>query len=58
MVANRLSANAFHAGLKKSRNNRGRMSPPGRQMRDHRSKKIRRIAIAPGETIVIRRRKA
>jgi hypothetical protein len=56
MVANRLSANAFHAGLKKYRNNRGRMSPFGRQTRDHRSKNVRRIAIAPGETIVIRRK--
>lgn len=58
MVANRLAANAFNAGLRRYGNNRGRMSPSGRQVRDHRSKKIRRIAIAPGETIVIRRRKA
>lgn len=56
LVANRLAANAFQAGLKKAGSNRRRTSPGG--TRDHRSKKIRRIAIAPGETIVIRRRKA
>lgn len=58
MVANRLAASAFQAGLKKAANNRRRRLSPNGKVRDHHSKKIRRIAIAPGETIVIRRRKA
>lgn len=55
--ASRLATNAFQAGLKKFGNKHRRpISPNGRQTRNHRSKNVRRILIAPGETIVIRRK--
>lgn len=57
IVASRLAANAFQAGLKKfGKRHHRRILPKGKQTRDHRKRNVRRILIAPGETIVIRRK--
>ena len=53
--ASRLATNAFQSGLKKFGNNRRRMPISGRH-RGNQNKKIRRITIAPGEIVVIKRR--
>lgn len=55
--ASLLATNAFQAGLKKFGKKHHRRIPPNRkQTRDHRKRNVRRILIAPGETIVIRRK--
>jgi hypothetical protein len=55
LEASRLAANAFQAGLKNVKGQRG-LRPNGRQARDHRNKKVRRIYLAPGEILVIKRK--
>ena len=54
--ASRLAANAFQAGLKKIRNNRGRNARL--TLGGKRAKNVRHITLAPGEVLIVRRRKA
>lgn len=53
--ASRLAANAFQAGLKNVKNRRGFM-PNKMRRANSQKRKVRRIYIHPGETLVIRRK--